>query len=245
MKLILFDLDGTLVESTKTIQNVMISTLKYLKNIGYSLAIVSGASMEKIRNQLKAHIYLFNFIFSENGVVSYTIEDNELELLESKDIRDIVTEENIQRIVNQVLKFIINTPLPYKRGRFISFRKGMLYCTPIGGDCSFEERNYFIEYDKKFNIRKKLISHLKENLSDINLNFTLGGNIGVCVNPKGWDKSYCLKFIPKRFTEIYFFGDRCSPDGNDYPLYSNNSIKSYQVTNYLDTIKKIYKFLNQ
>ena len=245
MKLVLFDLDGTLVESTKTIKNVMVSALKYLKNLGYFLAIVSGASMDKIKNQLKAHLYLFNYIFSENGVVSYIINDNMLELLDSKDIRDIISEENIQKIVNHVLKFVINTKLPYKRGRFISFRKGMLYCTPIGGDCSLEERQHFIEYDKEFNIRRQLISYLKENLSDINLSLTLGGNIGVCVNPKSWDKSYCLKFIPERFTEIYFFGDRCSPDGNDYPLYSNKSIKSYQVINYLDTIKKIYKFLNQ
>ena len=89
----------------------------------------------------------------------------------------------------------------------------MLYCTPIGGDCSLEERQHFIEYDKKFNIRKQLISYLEENLSDINFNFTLGGNIGVCVNPKGWDKSYCLQFIPKRFQLYFFYISR----RNDYP----------------------------
>ena len=42
MKLILFDLDGTLVESTKCISDIMLSALKYLKSNNYKLAIVSG-----------------------------------------------------------------------------------------------------------------------------------------------------------------------------------------------------------
>ena len=240
MKLILFDLDGTLVKSTKEITNNMILALEYLKISGYKLAIITGANIEKIKKQLKAHIYLFNYIFSENGVVSYIIDNNEIILLNSKDIKDVISEENIQKVVNHVLKFIIETELPYKRGRFISFRKAMLYCTPIGGDCSVEERYNFIKYDKQFQIRKKLIAYLKNNLSNLNFECSLGGNIGVCVHPIGWDKSYCLQFIPSEFKEIYFFGDRCSPEGNDYPLYSNSNIKSFKVINYLDTIKKIY-----
>lgn len=240
MKLILFDLDGTLVESTKCISDIMLSALKYLKSNNYKLAIVSGATIEKIKLQLKNNFNLFDYIFSENGLVSFEIKDNNLELISNNDIKDILLEKDIQRIINQVLYFVINTELPYKRGNFISFRKGMMYCTPIGGDCSFEERKFFITYDKQFNIRKKLIKYLIDNLSDLNLEFSLGGNIGVCVHPKGWNKSYCLKFIPNKYESIYFFGDRCSPDGNDYPLYSNNMIKSFSVINYQDTIKKIY-----
>lgn len=240
MKIILFDLDGTLVESTKVITNNMILALEFLKFLGYHLAIITGADIEKIKNQLKDDLYLFNYIFSENGVVSYIINNNNTVLLSSRNIKDVISEENIQKVVNHVLKFTINTKLPYKRGRFISFRNGIIYCTPIGGDCSTEERYSFIEYDKQFKIRKKLITYLKKKLSNLDLEYSLGGNIGVCIHPIGWDKSYCLQFIPSEFKEVYFFGDRCSPEGNDYPLYSNNKIKSFEVIDHLDTIKKIY-----
>lgn len=43
--------------------------------------------------------------------------------------------------------------MPVKRGTFIEFRKGMLNVSPIGRNCSQEERDEFERYDKGANIR--------------------------------------------------------------------------------------------
>lgn len=43
--------------------------------------------------------------------------------------------------------------LPLKRGTFIEFRKGMLNVSPIGRNCSQEERDAFEVYDLKHGIR--------------------------------------------------------------------------------------------
>lgn len=43
--------------------------------------------------------------------------------------------------------------LPVKRGTFIEFRKGMLNVSPIGRNCSQEERDAFEVYDLKQGIR--------------------------------------------------------------------------------------------
>ena len=142
-----------------------------------------------------------------------------MELHHCNDLKKITKEETIQRIINHCLTFIVNTTLPFKRGRFIIFRKGMMYCTPIGSDCSYKERISFMDFDKKNKIRLKT-KYLKENLGDIDYDFKLGGNIGVGIHPKGWDKTYCLKFIEKEYNRIYFFGDRCTKVENDYLIFS-------------------------
>ncbi|KAG0500618.1 hypothetical protein HPP92_000690 [Vanilla planifolia] len=73
--------------------------------------------------------------------------------------------------------------IPIKRGTFIEFRSGMLNVSPIGRNCSQEERDEFEKYDKVQNIRQKMVF------------------------PHGWDKTYCLRYLDD-FPEIYFFGDK-------------------------------------
>ena len=239
--LLLFDVDGTLAESTFKIKKDMVLLLKDL-SCKFKLAIVGGGSYITIQEQIGLeNLKLFDYIFSENGLVVYKNVDGYMELYHCNDLKGITKEKTIQRIINHCLTFIVNTKLPYKRGRFIMFRKGMIYCTPIGSDCSYKERNSFKDYDKKNNIRLKLIKYLKENLGDINYDFRLGGNIGVGIHPKGWDKTYCLKFIEKEYNKIYFFGDRCSQEGNDYPLYSHERTIGYSVENPKDTFLKLSK----
>lgn len=63
---------------------------------------------------------------------------------------------------------------------------------PIGRNASIEERNEFEEYDKKHGIRKDFMAALEKELSDIDLQFCIGGQISFEVFPRGWDKSYCL-----------------------------------------------------
>lgn len=62
-------------------------------------------------------------------------------------------------------------------------------------------------------IRKKFIAALKEKFAsesnNFGLTYSIGGQISFDVFPNGWDKTYCLKFIPEgEFEEIHFFGDK-------------------------------------
>ena len=52
-----------------------------------------------------------------------------------------------------------------------------------------------------------MVAHLKEKFADMNMTFSIGGQISFDVFPKGWDKSYCLKYL-EAFDEVYFFGDK-------------------------------------
>ena len=241
MKLILFDVDGTLAESTLSISQKMVDILTVFKEDPYyELGIVGGGEYSKIISQIgQENAHLFKYIFSENGLVSYKGD----ELFHKNDIKNSISENNLQKIINFVLRYIADLELPYKRGSFVRFRTGMLYITPIGGDCSQEERNNFVEYDKIHEVRQTMIDALKKEFPDISI--LLGGAIGLGIHPKGWDKSYIMQFLNKEdYDGIIFYGDRCTPDGNDYPLFSHPDIKGFCVENPQNTIDSLLKIIN-
>lgn len=236
-KLLLFDVDGTLAESTKEITPKMLSKLAELKKTGYDLGLVGGGNYQKISQQIKNNNYLFKYIFSENGIVTY---END-KLIHENSIKKVYKENELQFIINLLLHYTADLDIPYKRGHFIAFRNAMLYYTPIGSDCSQEERDNFAKYDEIHHIRKQIMIDLKKLLPvQLKLDLKLGGQIGIGIHPIGWDKRYCLKFIPETYNQILFFGDRCDIDGNDYPLYSHERVVGHKVENPNDT----YNYLN-
>jgi len=239
MKLLLFDLDGTLVKSTLKIERNMLDRLYKLKE-NYKICLVSGGTYEKMLNQInKENECLFDYIFSESGVITYKNK----ELIHTNNIKNVLTEYLLQEIINFVLIYIANLDLPYKRGNFINFRKGSLYISPIGGDCSMEERTFFSEFDKINKIREKMVKILKKNFESYNIDIMIGGQIGLVIHPKGWDKTYVFKIINiEEYDEIFFFGDRCEPNGNDYPLYSHPKIKGYHVKDENHTLSLLESF---
>ena len=52
-----------------------------------------------------------------------------------------------------MLHYIADLDIPIKRGTFIEFRNGMLNISPIGRNCSQEERDEFERYDKGAGVR--------------------------------------------------------------------------------------------
>jgi len=56
-------------------------------------------------------------------------------------------EDNLKRLINFCLHYIADLEIPIKRGTFIEFRNGMINVSPIGRNCSKEERKAFNEYD--------------------------------------------------------------------------------------------------
>ena len=76
------------------------------------------------------------FIFSENGLYSFRKET----LISDQNIINQLGNEYLNRFINYVLKEMSEIEIPVKRGNFIDFRKGMINVSPIGRNCSLEER---------------------------------------------------------------------------------------------------------
>ena len=232
-KLLLFDVDNTLTESTKGIKKDMLICLENMVKKNYVLGIVGGSSIDKHLQQIgETKIFeLFEYVFSQNGITAFM----DGEEIHNNDIRNSLESEYIQEIINELLRILLDLPIK-KVGNMISFRKGLIYFSPVGGDANAEEREQFIEYDKKNNVRNNIISILEKRFGD-KMVISHGGSTGVCIHPIGWDKTYCLNHLDKtEFDEIHFFGDQTEPNGSDYTLYCHPDIIGHSVKSPEETL---------
>ena len=146
----------------------------------------------------------YDYLFSENGLVAHKAG----KLLATQSLKAFLGEDKLKQFINFTLKEIAEIDIPVKRGTFIEFRNGMLNVSPVGRNCSQEERDAFEQYDKEHGIRKDLVDKLRTKFADFGLTYSVGGQISFDVFPNGWDKTFCLQFVEKDFDEIHFFGDK-------------------------------------
>ncbi|KAE9460109.1 hypothetical protein C3L33_08003, partial [Rhododendron williamsianum] len=88
-----------------------------------TIGVVGGSDLVKISEQLgKSVINEYDYVFAENGLVAY----KDGKLLGTQSLKSYLGEEKLK------------------------FRSGMLNVSPIGQNCSQEERDDFVKYDKVF-----------------------------------------------------------------------------------------------
>lgn len=211
----------------------MIDTLNKLKQKVY-IAIVGGSDYVKQIEQLGENLKLFDFIFAENGLHSFKGSEE----FHKQSFLNHMGEEKLQEYLNFILAYLSQLKLPKKRGTFIEFRNGMLNISPIGRNCSHDERNEFEKYDHEHHVRKTMINVLKAKFNDFNLTYSIGGQISFDVFPHGWDKTYCLQFLTE-FKDVHFFGDKTDKGGNDYEIFEHERTIGHKVKTYHDTIKAL------
>jgi phosphomannomutase len=86
-----------------------------------------------------------------------------------------------------------------------------------------------------------MIEALQSNFGNLNLTYSIGGQISFDVFPSGWDKTYCLKFIDSdEFQEIHFFGDKTFPGGNDHEIFNHPRVIGHTTTGPDDTVQQCH-----
>lgn len=240
--LLLFDIDGTLTEPRLRINRQM---KKFLESIRerVDIAIVGGSDQSKAEEQLGEDVVVdFDYCFFENGLVAY----KDGVLVHKANIVDELGEKRLQKFINFCLRYIADLDIPVKRGTFIEFRSGMLNISPIGRNCTQEERLEFNRYDSEHRVREKFVQRLRHEFVDYDLNFSIGGQISFDVFPRGWDKTYCLNHIPiDHYDQIHFFGDKVMPGGNDYEIYNSSLVHGHYVVGPEDTQRLVGQLLSE
>lgn len=228
----LFDVDGTLAVSRKKADAKTLDFLQDLRKY-VKVGIVGGSDLVKICEALGPNTMTdFDYIFAENGLVAY----KQGSLLAVANLKKQLGEDNLKQLINFLLHYIADLDIPIKRGTFIEFRNGMLNVSPIGRNCSQEERDDFEKYDKQANVRSTLVSILQEKFAHLNLIYSIGGQISFDIMPKGWDKTYCLQFVEEDFDTIHFFGDKTYKGGNDHEIFESPKTQGHTVTSVMDTL---------
>lgn len=234
--LLLFDVDGTLTQPRTSVdpefEKFMYEQVKPRATIG----IVGGSDLEKMFEQLNGQGILsqFDYIFPENGLVQI---EKGVEV-GKQNLQQHLGEETLQRFINFVLRYLSELKLPFKRGTFLEFRNGMMNICPIGRQCTKEERLYFNKYDDEHHVREKMIADLRKEFADIDLTYSIGGQISFDVFPRGWDKTFALRHVTKpgkNYKEIHFFGDKTEPGGNDHEIFMDSRTIGHKVSSPHDT----------
>ena len=231
--LALFDVDGTLTRPRDEITHSMASFMESLKSL-VDVGIVGGSDLPKQQEQLGVDVVsLYPWNFSQNGLVAY----RDGAPLASQSLSAFLGEANIKRIVNWTLRYVADLDIPVKRGTFLEYRTGMLNVSPIGRNCSREERDEFERFDKEAGVRKTMVEKMRAEFKDLDLTYSIGGQISFDVFPKGWDKTYCLQYLTE-YDEVHFFGDKTFEGGNDYEIFTHERTIGHTVTSPEDTMKQ-------
>ena len=231
MKVCLFDMDGTLTPARKKINIEMVRVLIKLQNAGFKIGVVSGSDMEYIEEQ--CNLLFEDFTFDHTNVLWYPCNGTKHYTFNRSGKKVIHYENNMKEKLgsyayNDVIRILLDSQISIRyslgaktmplSGTFIQYRGSMINWCPIGRDASEEERKEWVEIDKEYNVRLRMLDRLSAFPVFHSLSTRLGGETSFDIYPEGWDKTYALKNFSEK-DELYFIGDRCEKNGNDKEIY--------------------------
>eukprot|EP00004_Rigifila_ramosa_P007012 TRINITY_DN1792_c0_g1_i3.p2 TRINITY_DN1792_c0_g1~~TRINITY_DN1792_c0_g1_i3.p2 ORF type:complete len:220 (-),score=73.01 TRINITY_DN1792_c0_g1_i3:66-725(-) len=209
----------------------MLSLLEELRE-HIVIGVVGGSDLPKQLEQLgEDALQRFDWNFPENGLVAFKQGSQFFE----ESLAKFLGEARLQEFLNFTLAELAKIELPLKRGNFIEFRKGMINVSPVGRNCSKEERAAYEKFDLEHGIRAKLIATLSAKFPEFK--YSIGGQISFDVFPHGWDKTFCLRHVEsEHYAEIHFFGDKTDVGGNDYEIFTSPLTIGHSVKSPADTM---------
>ena len=257
-KIVLFDMDGTLTEPRKVMSAEMVRSLRSLTKI-CKIGIVTGSDYKYIKEQCEIMFEVGGVsadrveLFPCNGTKHYTWKGSSFKNIYSVDMIENIGIENYQTLIQNLFSFqlmiAVKHPLPYT-GTFFDYRGSMLNWCPVGRKASELQRAAWVEADSKESIRAYFLKEINSviNKRNLKLSVALGGSTSFDIFPDGWDKTYVLNHL-EEYDDIVFFGDKCSPSGNDYQLYTllkdGKDTQGYEVKDSRNTIEIINSIISK
>jgi phosphomannomutase len=121
----------------------------------------------------------------------------------------------------------------------------MINWSPSGRNANNEQREQFIEFDKKYDFRKRNLLQFRAFLESNDLGgitIKLGGDTSFDIYPEGWDKTYALRYF--KDSSVWFVGDRArTPDGNDYEIHKACEPRSFHTDGPITTDSIVFNII--
>ena len=156
-KALLFDMDGTLTDARLPISDDVVNTLNKIS--GVKKYLVTGSDMVKIEEQIPPELLLklFERVYSCNGTrvwnCNLDMDDEtrpiEPELIHKTSLLDFYSEADVSHIVNILLRTAYKTHTKIKTGTFVEWRESQINFSVIGRNCTIEQREDYVKWDKK------------------------------------------------------------------------------------------------
>ncbi len=226
----IFDLDGTLTNAREHIDTQFKDFMHEFTD-KYSCSICTGSDYAKVEQQLGKELTdKFDTLFLSSG--NHVMQDNEDRY---KSTWKLSGEEYwflMEKAEDS--KFFDKTVSQHHN---IEQRIGCANFSVIARDSSLMDRQAYHNWDNDRNERKSIVKQFTD-LFGYKSSAVVGGKVSIDIIQKGKDKAQILQYF-ETSDIIHFFGDKITPNGNDYTLAMainelDNGI-SHNVTNWQET----------
>lgn len=243
LKLVAFDLDGTLAPSKGPISIEMAEALKSLLQIT-QVCIISGGTKDQILTQVVDRLPVGSNLRNLHLMPTSGSQYFKRNLGRWREIySENFTEEQAQRVISclevsaELLGYWPENPY----GKVIENRGSQITFSALGQDAPRELKEAWDPSgDKKDKLRRSVSSLL------IEFDVRSGGSTSVDVTRTGIDKGFGMYELHKRthipLESILFIGDRLDVGGNDYPVIAIG-VDYKQVKNPDETLRIIKKLV--
>jgi phosphomannomutase len=249
----LFDLDGTLCASRKKVTKKIIKLLSKA-NKSIEIGILTGSDMDFLREQCEELFLAMPhdcrvYALACNGTKAYNVIKSDGELS-----YDVIKEEDLRAHLGEEAFRVLMTELIYAQaeimqdaddipltGTFITYRGSTINWCPIGRMATDADRNKFKKIDAERGLRVIRASELQEILDEngIKLTAVIAGDTSFDIYPENWDKTYAMQFFEEY--DVYYWGDRMTPEGNDYTMRKLLGDMAFPVSGPKDTYDSVKK----
>jgi len=205
MNKFIFDVDGTITPSRQPINSKFKNFFKDFCRDN-KVFLVTGSDRPKTIEQIGEDIYnMAHTVYNCNGNDVWQGKKH----IRKNDWWLKNTEKQWLENMLEKSKFQLRTGLHFES------RPGMINFSIVGRNANQEERKQYVEWDQSINERQFIVKAF--NTTFPFLEAKIGGETGIDISPKGFDKSQIVKDFNKDDV-LWFFGDAIYEGGNDYPL---------------------------
>ena len=203
----IFDVDGTMTPSRQRIDKEFERWFEHFATHN-AVYFVTGSDRQKTIDQLGNSVYNL-------AIRVYQCSGNDV-WEQDRNTRSgiMVLPKEMEKALDQAViesKFM----KALRNGKHVEIRNGMANLSIPGHGCTLETRYMYRQFDEDRQERKQIAERLSEQFP--HYLFQVAGETGIDIIVKGADKSQILKDFADD-EEIFFFGDRCYPGGNDYEI---------------------------
>jgi HAD superfamily hydrolase (TIGR01484 family) len=217
MRLVVFDLDGTLAESKASIDTEMAQLLNSLLGL-VKVSVISGGAWSQFEKQVLAQLSrderLKNLSLLPTCGTKFYRYGSKWELLYSEDF----TPGEKAKIIRSLRQATDTPELKAAKtwGELVEDRDSQITFSGLGQEAPLEEKK---AWDPDFAKRKKIKMILDTLIPEFSIR--LGGATSIDVTKQGIDKAYGIRKLRDvlgiPISEMIFIGDAVFPGGNDYP----------------------------
>lgn len=227
MKLIAFDLDGTLAESKQPLTGVMAEKLAALL-ARYPVAILSGGALPQFLSQviqpLPASAPLERlYLLPTSGASLYYYQNNEWHKVYEERISERDADTIAQLLVKTARDLGIAEPPDTSWGAQVEYRGGQVSYSALGQHAPVSAK---IDWDPDKKKRLALLEAVNPKLPR-QFHAAMGGLTTIDVTRRGVDKAYGLRKmcahlrIPE--AAVLYIGDELNAGGNDEVIFETNA----------------------